>query len=261
MQQFRRKHFRRASRARRERSIRPKISRIDFELAELPCCKVWSGRPKPAVDFHTGAYQLKRAYLTRRNKNRLESLGLGGAGNTLEVANVVRAPRAQRPPPPPPSRRSERLRGGGPSRNASVSLDDDSEAEDDARSDGSSSSLVRRAALLRSTPRSAALFASKTFVAGYAGILDYLDLRTMLACAATCRCMRDAVDNAPEDKPGSESAWKSTAGSGRPGQTSELSSSAKSKSFWLIFGRIDRSRRALEAQHENSRQNIRIRAH
>ena len=41
---------------------------------------------------------------------------------------------------------------------------------------------------------------------------------------------------------------KSTAGSGRPDQTWKFSSSVTSKSIRLIFGRIDRSQRVLEAQ-------------
>ena len=44
--------FRCASRARRERSIRPKMSRIDFDLTELENSQVWSGPPKPVVGFH-----------------------------------------------------------------------------------------------------------------------------------------------------------------------------------------------------------------
>ena len=48
---------------------------------------------------------------------------------------------------------------------------------------------------------------------------------------------------------------------GRPDQTLKFSSSVKSKSIRLIFGRIDRSRRVLEAQQRRLRQNIRIRAH
>ena len=54
MRQFRRKLFGCASRTRREQSIRPKISRIDFDLTELENAEVWWGRPKPVVDFHTG---------------------------------------------------------------------------------------------------------------------------------------------------------------------------------------------------------------
>ena len=41
--------FGRASRTRRERSIRPKISRIDFDLTELESSEVWWGPPKPVV--------------------------------------------------------------------------------------------------------------------------------------------------------------------------------------------------------------------
>jgi hypothetical protein len=55
--------------------------------------------------------------------------------------------------------------------------------------------------------------------------------------------------------------WKSTTGLGGPHQTSELSISIKSKSIRLIFGRIDCSRRVLEARQKTSRRNGRIRAH
>ena len=44
-------------------------------------------------------------------------------------------------------------------------------------------------------------------------------------------------------------------------QTSELSSSVKSKSIRLIFGRIDRSRRVLEARQKSVRRNRRLRSH
>jgi hypothetical protein len=55
-----------------------------------------------------------------------------------------------------------------------------------------------------------------------------------------------------------EAVWNSTTGLG-PDQTSEFSSSIKSKSIRLIFGRIDCSRRVLEAQ--SLRRNCRICAH
>jgi len=57
------------------------------------------------------------------------------------------------------------------------------------------------------------------------------------------------------------SARKSTAGLGRPDQTLKLSSSVNSESIRLIFGRINCSRRVLEAQWKRSCQNIRIRSH
>jgi hypothetical protein len=44
-------------------------------------------------------------------------------------------------------------------------------------------------------------------------------------------------------------------------QTSELSISANSQSIRLIFGRIDRSRRVLEAQRKSLVQTVRLRAH
>jgi len=55
--------------------------------------------------------------------------------------------------------------------------------------------------------------------------------------------------------------WNSTTGLGGPDQTSEFSSSIKSKSIRLIFGRIDCSRRVLEAQPKSLRRNCRICAH
>jgi len=47
--------FGRASRTRREPSIRPKISQIDIDVTELENFEVRSGRPEPAVDFHAGS--------------------------------------------------------------------------------------------------------------------------------------------------------------------------------------------------------------
>ena len=55
--------------------------------------------------------------------------------------------------------------------------------------------------------------------------------------------------------------WIPTTGLGGPDQTSELSSSVKSKSIRLIFGRIDCSRRVLEAQPKRLRRECRIRTH
>ena len=56
-------------------------------------------------------------------------------------------------------------------------------------------------------------------------------------------------------------ARESTAGSGRPDQTLKFSSSVKSKSIRLIFGRIDGSRRALEARSKSLCRDFRIRSH
>ena len=52
--QFRRNFFGCASRTQREQSIRPKISRFDFDLTELANSEVWSGPPKPVLEFGTG---------------------------------------------------------------------------------------------------------------------------------------------------------------------------------------------------------------
>ena len=147
MRQFRRNLFGCASRARREQSIRPKISRIDFDLTELENSQVWPRRPSSLVDLHTGAPEPPRADLQR-----------------------VLAPGAE-------------------------------DELDDA-----------------------------------VGLLEEL------------RLLRGPV-------------WKSTSELGRRGQTSELSSSVKSMSIRLIFGRIDRSRQVLEAQLKSLCQNIRMRSH
>ena len=55
--------------------------------------------------------------------------------------------------------------------------------------------------------------------------------------------------------------WKSTTGLGRPDQTSKFSISIKSKSIWLIFGRIDCSHRVLEAQLKSLAQSVLLCSH
>ena len=60
---------------------------------------------------------------------------------------------------------------------------------------------------------------------------------------------------------GSLAVWKSTTGLGGPHQTSELSTSIKSKSIRLIFGRIDCSHRVLEAQPRIQERSVQLRAH
>ena len=69
-----------------------------------------------------------------------------------------------------------------------------------------------------------------------------------------CRRTRSA-------SPRPATVWKSTAGLGRPHQTLKFSSSVKSKSIRLIFGRIDCSRRVLETQPKSLCRTFRIRAH
>ena len=51
--------------------------------------------------------------------------------------------------------------------------------------------------------------------------------------------------------------WKSTSGMDASSKTSNLSISAKSKSIRLIFGRIDRSRRVLEAEPKSPAPSVR----
>ena len=60
---------------------------------------------------------------------------------------------------------------------------------------------------------------------------------------------------------GRAAVWNSTTGLGGPDQTSEFSSSVKSKSIRLVFGRIDCSHRVLEAKPKKLRRNIRVRSH
>ena len=55
--------------------------------------------------------------------------------------------------------------------------------------------------------------------------------------------------------------WKSTSELGRRGQTSEFSSSVKSTSIRLIFGRIDCSQRVLEVRSKSLVRTLRLRAH
>jgi hypothetical protein len=60
----------------------------------------------------------------------------------------------------------------------------------------------------------------------------------------------------PESKYWRFAVWNSTAGLGGPDQTSEFSSSVTSTSIRLIFGRIDGSRRVLEAQPKSPAQSV-----
>ena len=55
--------------------------------------------------------------------------------------------------------------------------------------------------------------------------------------------------------------WKSTSGTPCPAKTSNLSISIKSKSIRLIFGRINCSRRVLEAQPKSLVRTVRLRSH
>ena len=84
---------------------------------------------------------------------------------------------------------------------------------------------------------------------------DYLRVHVTTMDAIICRCHETKLVHP------FHAVWKSTAGLGRPDQTLQHGSSAKSKSIRLIFGRIDRSRRALEARRNYLCENIRIRAH
>ena len=80
---------------------------------------------------------------------------------------------------------------------------------------------------------------------------DLEDLGEDLAPVAAPVYLRDLLAPVPN----------STTGLGGPDQTSEFSSSVTSKSIRLIFGRIDRSRRVLEAEPKRLRRNCRVRSH
>ena len=77
---------------------------------------------------------------------------------------------------------------------------------------------------------------------------------------------RDYAATGPSDPAKRLAKWRasvpnSTAGLGGPDRNSELSSSVKSESIRLIFGRIDCARRVLEARPKSLRRNGRIRSH
>ena len=97
------------------------------------------------------------------------------------------------------------------------------------------------------------------------GLPRALSVRSKFVAVGTSRGLTLVFDHFQEVRDaragGEEPVWKSTTGLGRPHQTSELSISVKSKSIRLIFGRIDCSRRVLEAQPKSLRQNCRICAH
>jgi hypothetical protein len=103
MRQFRRNLFRCASRTRREQSIRPKISRIDFDLTELERFEVFAGRGVPLVDFHTGDRFLTQTdELVRRDMERTLAMSArattapGGRRSTSAFATPLASPVAKR---------------------------------------------------------------------------------------------------------------------------------------------------------------------
>ena len=83
------------------------ISRFDFDATGLENCEVWSGRPKPAVDFHTGGNhecaainriygfcdECKRAYGLKVWKQ------FNDVFNCMPVAAVAAGADARAPPP------------------------------------------------------------------------------------------------------------------------------------------------------------------
>jgi len=99
-------------------------------------------------------------------------------------------------------------------------------------------------------------------------------LRAGLPAAWPLRCVDEAAlepklatyDDRRFDDYGGDGAYrdrrgpvcKSISGLGRPDQTLKFSSSVKSKSIWLVFGRVVFSRRILEARLKSSRRNCRV---
>ena len=88
-----------------------------------------------------------------------------------------------------------------------------------------------------------------------------LHLTRFVALDAVCCAIMALAPRELEFLAANPPVWKSTTGLGRPDQTLKFSSSAKSKSIRLIFGRIDRSRRVLEAEPKSLRRNFQIRSH
>ena len=89
----------------------------------------------------------------------------------------------------------------------------------------------------------------------------YIDLHLgwRVLCVTPLHCLQHFIALKPLYA--RAAVWKPTTGSGGPDQTSQFSRSVKSKSIRLIFGRIDCSRRVLEAQPKRLRRNCRVRAH
>ena len=82
--------------------------------------------------------------------------------------------------------------------------------------------------------------------------------------AATWHQLKDAMQPTDVEVKASLArvpVWKSTSGMDTSSKTSNLSISVTSKSIRLIFGRIDCSRRVLEAPQKALRRNGRIRSH
>ena len=89
MRPFRRDAFCCASRTRREQSIRPKISRIDFDVTELENSQVWSGPPQPVVELGTAVDEDDERRPVREGE--LEAREAGGVG-AARVRGRARAP-------------------------------------------------------------------------------------------------------------------------------------------------------------------------
>ena len=109
IRQFRHDSFCCASRARQEPTIRPKISQNDFDLTELENFEVWSGRPEPEVDLHTGRDPLHAEELVEGRRGGAEALG-GRARRRVEVARVAR--HADVAPPAPGATSPKGVTGG-----------------------------------------------------------------------------------------------------------------------------------------------------
>jgi hypothetical protein len=93
-----------SSRTRREQSIRPKISRIDFDLIEIERFEVFAGQGVPLVDFHTGvpAHARHRRALRPR----------GGPPQPRPQREVARGPAQAHGDPLPAVHRDPRLQPG-----------------------------------------------------------------------------------------------------------------------------------------------------
>mmetsp|Transcript_13487 Transcript_13487/g.46293 ORF Transcript_13487/g.46293 Transcript_13487/m.46293 type:complete len:217 (-) Transcript_13487:4-654(-) len=98
------------------------------------------------------------------------------------------------------------------------------------------------------------LWAAYADVFGLPARLDGLDVLDVGAATGASSLLFAALGAARVAVP------DSTTGPGLPHQTSELARSVESKSMRLIFGRVDGSRRALEAEPKKSRRSGRVRA-
>ena len=252
-------------RTRREKTIRPKISRNDFDLTELERFEVFAGRGVPLVVSRTGdalariAYDLYWSVMIRLTLLRARYALLfhrpDGDRPALVVDDGSQAGFAA------PGKRSlaEKLAARDSARTLAAlpEPDDDGDAPPpvDDRTE-LQRALDKRERHVEKHGRAFDAAAERALLVDHF-VAEHRDVAE--ADVPADHVSRKCDDLVAHQR--SLAVWKSTTSLGGPDQTSDLSISVTSKSIRLIFGRIDCSRRVLEAQRNCLCQNIRIRAH